>query len=95
MGWTDFKKFPVEMSKADVCLGGHFSDVEKGKRVISEKAFEGLAMRKAVIVGDNPANRDFARRKIITKGAIIKTKRGNARVTSRPGQNGTVDAVLV
>ena len=46
-------------------------------------------------VVDNPANRDFARRKIITKGAILKTKRGNARVTSRPGQNGTVDAVLV
>lgn len=44
---------------------------------------------------ENSANRDFARRKIITKGAIIRTKKGNARVTSRPGQNGTVDAVLV
>ncbi|MFX1514829.1 MAG: 30S ribosomal protein S8e [Promethearchaeota archaeon] len=44
---------------------------------------------------ENPANRDFARRKIITKGAIIRTKKGNARVTSRPGQNGTVDAVLI
>ncbi|MFX0173909.1 MAG: 30S ribosomal protein S8e [Candidatus Hodarchaeota archaeon] len=46
-------------------------------------------------VEDNPANRDFARRKIITKGAIIRTKKGKARVTSRPGQNGTVDAVLI
>ncbi|MFX0185257.1 MAG: 30S ribosomal protein S8e [Candidatus Hodarchaeota archaeon] len=46
-------------------------------------------------VEDNPANRDFARRKIITKGAIIRTKKGRARVTSRPGQNGTVDAVLI
>jgi small subunit ribosomal protein S8e len=44
---------------------------------------------------ENSANRDFARRKIITKGAIIRTKKGNARVTSRPGQNGTVDAVLI
>ena len=44
---------------------------------------------------ENPANRDFARRKIITRGAIIRTKKGNARVTSRPGQNGTVDAVLI
>jgi len=46
-------------------------------------------------VEDNPANRDFARRKIITKGAIIRTKKGRARVTSRPGQNGNVDAVLI
>jgi small subunit ribosomal protein S8e len=46
-------------------------------------------------VEDNPANRDFARRKIITKGAVIQTKKGKARVTSRPGQNGTVDAVLI
>ncbi|MFX0014544.1 MAG: 30S ribosomal protein S8e [Promethearchaeota archaeon] len=44
---------------------------------------------------ENPANRDFARRKIITKGALIRTKIGTARVTSRPGQNGTVDAILI
>ena len=59
MGWTDFRKFPMEMAKADVCLGGHFSNVDKGRRVISEKAFEGLAMRRPVIVGDNPATREL------------------------------------
>jgi len=46
-------------------------------------------------VNDNPANRNFARRKIITKGAIIQTKLGKARVTSRPGQTGTINAVLL
>ncbi|MHA1228060.1 MAG: 30S ribosomal protein S8e, partial [Candidatus Hodarchaeales archaeon] len=46
-------------------------------------------------VEENPANRDFARRKILTKGAIIQTKKGKAKVTSRPGQNGVVDAVFV
>lgn len=46
-------------------------------------------------VVENAANRDFARRKIITKGAIIRTTKGNALVTSRPGQNGTVDATLI
>ena len=44
---------------------------------------------------ENTANRDFARRKIITRGAIIRTSKGDARVTSRPGQNGTVDAILI
>lgn len=46
-------------------------------------------------VDDNPANRNFARRKIITKGAIIQTKLGKARVTSRPGQTGLINAVLI
>jgi glycosyltransferase involved in cell wall biosynthesis len=59
MGWTDFRRFPAEMANADVCLGGHFSDIDKGKRVISEKAFEAIAMKKPVIVGDNPANREL------------------------------------
>ncbi len=44
---------------------------------------------------ENTANRDYARRKIITRGAIIRTSKGDARVTSRPGQNGTVDAILI
>lgn len=44
---------------------------------------------------ENPANPDFVRRNIITKGTIIDTDQGKAKVTSRPGQNGTVNAVLV
>jgi small subunit ribosomal protein S8e len=46
------------------------------------------------VVG-NPANRYFIRRNIITKGSIIETEKGKARVTSRPGQEGTINAVLV
>ena len=45
------------------------------------------------VVG-NPANRYFIRRNIITKGSIIETEKGKARVTSRPGQEGTINAVL-
>ena len=44
---------------------------------------------------ENLANRHFARRSIITKGAIIETELGKAKVTSRPGQNGVVNAVLI
>ncbi|QCJ46210.1 MULTISPECIES: 30S ribosomal protein S8e [Haloprofundus] len=46
-------------------------------------------------VVDNPSNVNYARRNIITKGAIIDTSAGRARVTSRPGQTGQVNAVLV
>lgn len=44
---------------------------------------------------ENPANPHFVRRNIITKGAIIHTEIGNAKVTSRPGQHGTINAVLI
>ena len=46
-------------------------------------------------VEKNPANMDYQRRKVITRGTIIKTSRGRARVTSRPGQDGILNAVLI
>ena len=46
-------------------------------------------------VDECPANRHFVRRNIIVKGTVITTEAGKARVTSRPGQDGTVNAVLI
>lgn len=46
-------------------------------------------------VDECPANRHFVRRNIIVKGTIISTEAGKAKVTSRPGQDGTVNAILV
>ena len=44
---------------------------------------------------ENRASADYDRRRIITKGAIIKTKLGDAKVTSRPGQTSVINAVLM
>jgi small subunit ribosomal protein S8e len=54
-------------------------------------------MQKAKILDvlANPANPQWIRSKIITKGTIIKTEVGNARVTSRPSQHGIVNAVAL
>lgn len=46
-------------------------------------------------VVENKANRHYVRRNIITKGAVIETKIGRAKVTSRPTQDGIVNAVLI
>jgi len=43
----------------------------------------------------NPANVDYDRRDLITKGALIETPLGTARVVSRPGQSGVLNAILV
>jgi small subunit ribosomal protein S8e len=50
---------------------------------------------KILKVKDNPCNVDYARRGIITKGAIIETEIGTARITSRPGQDGIINAILI
>ena len=48
-----------------------------------------------ISVAENSANIHYVRRNIINKGAIIETKLGKAEVTSRPGQTGTVNAILL
>ena len=44
---------------------------------------------------ENKANRHYVRRNIMTKGTVIDTEAGKAMVTSRPGQDGIVNAVLI
>jgi small subunit ribosomal protein S8e len=50
---------------------------------------------KILRVTKNPANRDYERRGVISKGALIEVENGTARVVSRPGQDGVVNAVMV
>lgn len=46
-------------------------------------------------VVSNPANADYNRRGVITKGTIVRTENGLARIVSRPGQEGSLSAVVV
>ena len=53
--------------------------------------------KKAKITGvmESRDNRNFARLGIMTKGTVINTELGKARVTNRPGQEGSINAMLV
>jgi small subunit ribosomal protein S8e len=48
-----------------------------------------------ISVVKNGANVDYNRRGVITKGAEIDTALGHAKVTSRPGADGVINAVLI
>jgi small subunit ribosomal protein S8e len=50
---------------------------------------------KILTVVENSANPFYVRRNILNKGAIIDTELGKAKVTSRPGQHGMVNAILL
>jgi small subunit ribosomal protein S8e len=44
---------------------------------------------------ETPSNPFLARQNILVKGAVIETELGKAKITSRPGQEGSIQAVLI
>ena len=62
---------------------------------IFNKKIKKVSKAKILQVVENPANRHYIRRSILTKGTVIKTDKGNAKITNRPGQEGTINAVLI
>jgi small subunit ribosomal protein S8e len=69
-------------------LSAKFASVTDPKSGKTEKA-------EILRVAKNPANVDYNRRGVITKGAELETSLGSARVTSRPGKHGIINAVLL
>jgi len=48
---------------------------------------------KLLTVSSNPADPNYVRRNILTKGAIVETDEGEVRITSRPGSHGVINGV--
>ncbi len=69
-------------------LSDKYASVTNPKNGITEKT-------EILRVISNKANVDYNRRGVITKGAEIETSLGLARVTSSPGSDGVVNAVLI
>ncbi len=44
---------------------------------------------------ETPSNRFLARQNILTKGTIVETTKGKARITNRPSQEGMINGILV
>ncbi len=72
------------------------------KRTILTAKFINVADRKGktakaeiLNVIENAANPNLVRRNIITKGAVVETKLGKVRITSRPGQEGAINGILL
>jgi len=79
------------------CFGGSFKAKLRSAQYVNlyiprEGKFEKV---KVIRLIENPAGRDLTKRGIVTKGAIVETEKGKAVVTSRPGQDGVLNAVLL
>ena len=76
--------------------GNHKSKLKRSKSVNLNDPDSGETEQVEIKgVVENEANPNFVRRDILTKGTVIETEKGKARITSRPGQNGILNAVLV
>lgn len=58
--WLSQEELAGRIAAVDLCLAGHFCrGIEKASRTIPGKAFIYYAMEKPMILGDNPANREY------------------------------------
>jgi small subunit ribosomal protein S8e len=71
-----------------IALRASYANVTNPKDGVTKKV-------KIETVEQNTANPNYVRRNLLTKGAVIKTELGSARITSRPGQNGVINARLL
>jgi small subunit ribosomal protein S8e len=62
---------------------------------VVDKKKNTVTKTKILGVKTNPADPNYVQRSLINKGATIKTDLGDAIITSRPGQDGAVNAVLL
>ncbi|HUI38020.1 MAG TPA: 30S ribosomal protein S8e [Thermoplasmata archaeon] len=62
---------------------------------VFDPATKKSSVARIITVRENPANPNYVQRNIITRGAILATDAGLVRVRSRPGQDGTINAVRI
>jgi small subunit ribosomal protein S8e len=87
---------PVRTKKIETLGGNHKMRILRGDVALVSDPKTGTAKSaKIETVKDNKANLHYMRRNILTKGAVIKTELGDARITNRPGQDGIVNAILL
>ncbi|MFX0076375.1 MAG: 30S ribosomal protein S8e [Candidatus Hermodarchaeota archaeon] len=86
-----------EKKKKQRVMGGNFKLKLFGTQYINVTDPGTNKTQKVRILGfeENLASKDLNRRHVLTKGAVVETELGNARITSRPGQHGVLNGVLV
>jgi len=77
-------------------LGGNQKRILLSVKEINVTDKKGKTQKTEIVnVLENPSNPNLVRRNILTKGAIVETKLGKAKITSRPGQEDSVNGTLV
>ena len=102
------RRFEVAPEDAETKLGKHSQKLIRTKgahQKVKLLATDSISVMdaktgkaaKATIKGvtENAANIHYVRRNILTKGAIVETSLGKVKITSRPGQSGSLSGIKV
>lgn len=89
-------KLGEKKSKQLRTLGSNQKQILLSTNLINVTDQKGKTKKTGILnVLENPANPNLVRRNVLTKGAIVETKLGKVKITSRPGQETTLNGVLV
>ncbi|MFP4230132.1 MAG: 30S ribosomal protein S8e [Candidatus Nanohaloarchaea archaeon] len=75
--------------------GGNQKSVAKRSSTVNVAVNGEVKKAEIESVEENPANPNFVRRSMLTQGTVVETTEGKAEITSKPGQEGTVNAKLI
>lgn len=75
--------------------GNHISKLKKALYVnlLTKEGYKKVKM--IAVLDSKDINRNFARLNIVTRGTIINTEAGKAKIVNRPGREGAINAVLM
>ena len=92
-----YTEIGVEKKKKQRTLGGNFKLKLFSSTFINVTDPVTNKTKKVKILKfeSNAASKDLNRRHILTKGTIVETEEGLARISSRPGQHGILNGVLI
>ncbi len=83
-------------TKSKRVLGGNNKKSLLSAKFVNVSDKKGKVTKTEIVnVIENPANPHLVRRNVLTKGAIVETKLGKVKITSRPGQETIVNGVLL
>lgn len=71
-------------NKKTIMLQGKFINIKNKSKKLEIKN-----------VVETPSNRFLARQNVLTKGTIVETPEGKARITNRPSQEGVINGTLL
>lgn len=89
-------KLGEEKRKTLRTRGGGKKTVLLTGKVLSLQDEKGKSKKTEITnVLETPSNRFLARQNILTKGTIVETSMGKAKITNRPTQEGCINGVLL
>lgn len=88
-------KLGDEKRKTVRTMGGNQKTFLLKGKMINLKQKDKIKKVEIKNVLETPSNRFLARQNILTKGTIVETELGKAKITNRPTQEGNINGILL